>query len=97
MKLDIHIWTDATAAIGIASRRGLGKIRHLHVSDLWIQEKIAKGLLTLHKIAGSENPADILTKYVDTKTLNGALERLHMRFHEGRAKSAPATMGLKPS
>ena len=32
LKLDLH--TDATAAIGICRRRGLGKVRHLHVSAI---------------------------------------------------------------
>ena len=36
--LDIRVHSDATAAIGIAKRRGLGKVRHLHTSDLWVQE-----------------------------------------------------------
>ena len=35
----IVIHSDATAAIGIARRKGLGKIRHLDVNDLWIQDK----------------------------------------------------------
>ena len=37
-KLDIQ--TDATAAIGICKRKGLGKIRHLATSDLWVQDKL---------------------------------------------------------
>ena len=32
--------SDATAAIGIARRRGLGKIRHLATADLWIQDRL---------------------------------------------------------
>ena len=35
----IHIY--ATAAVGIARRKGLGKIRHLDVTDLWIQDKFS--------------------------------------------------------
>lgn len=35
--LGIHVKSDATAAIGICRRRGLGKIRHLSTADLWIQ------------------------------------------------------------
>ena len=31
--VDLHIRTDATAAIGICRRRGLGKIRHLAGAD----------------------------------------------------------------
>ena len=41
--LNLEILTDATAAIGICRRRGLGKIRHLHVSDLWVQDRLRKG------------------------------------------------------
>ena len=40
--LDVEILTDATAAIGICRRRGLGKIRHLHVADLWIQDRLQR-------------------------------------------------------
>ena len=39
--VSIHIKSDASAAIGIASRRGLGKIRHLEVSQLWLQQRVA--------------------------------------------------------
>ena len=41
--LGIEIKTDASAAIGIASRRGLGRVRHIEVAQLWIQEKVAQG------------------------------------------------------
>ena len=41
MHFDIVIMTDAAAAIGIVRRRGLGQVRHLDVTDLWIQENIA--------------------------------------------------------
>ncbi len=38
----VNICTDASAAKGIASRRGLGKVRHIDVSQLWIQDKVFK-------------------------------------------------------
>ena len=31
--------TDATAAIWMVTREGLGKVRHLAVADLWVQER----------------------------------------------------------
>ena len=37
----IQVKSDASAAVGIAMRRGLGKVRHIDVSQLWLQEKIA--------------------------------------------------------
>ena len=61
----LRIWSDATAAIGIARRRGMGKIRHLDTTDLWVQEVIRSGRVQLNKVLGTENPADIFTKYVE--------------------------------
>ena len=37
---DLSTMSDATAAIGISRRRCLGKVRHISVSDLWIQERL---------------------------------------------------------
>ena len=54
-----------------------------------------KGDLFLQKVLGAENPADIFTKYVDSVLMNKALLRMNLHVMEGRAKSAPATMGLK--
>ena len=33
---------DASAAVGMAKRRGLGKVRHIDVTQLWLQEKVAE-------------------------------------------------------
>ena len=45
VKRGIKLKTDASAAKGIASRRGLGKVRHIEVSQLWLQEKYKEGTL----------------------------------------------------
>ena len=70
------MFSDATAAIGIARRRGMGRIRHLDVCDLWVQEKFGSKAATIDKVLGTENPADILTKHVDRQTLIKALSRM---------------------
>ncbi len=36
----IRAKTDASAAIGIASRPGVGKVRHIEVNQLWLQQKV---------------------------------------------------------
>ena len=46
---EIRVHSDASAAIGIARRRGLGKVRHLDVTDLWIQEQIRAKKFRLSK------------------------------------------------
>ena len=38
--LPVRVWTDSSAALGICSRSGLGKLRHLETHTLWVQEKV---------------------------------------------------------
>ena len=44
-EVDISLDTDASAAKGIACRRGVGKVRHLHTPLLWVQQKVDEGLV----------------------------------------------------
>ncbi len=36
VSIGVNVKTDASAAKGIASRKGLGKVRHIDVSQLWL-------------------------------------------------------------
>ena len=60
--LGARVHTDSSAALAIYQRVGLGKVRHLQVQYLWIQERHTDGSLGLHKVKGELNPADMLTK-----------------------------------
>ena len=88
MHMKIRLHSDATAAIGIARKKGLRKLRHLDVENLWCQEKIRDKTIEISKILGTDNPADIFTKYVDSATLQKALKRMGLNAEAGRAKSA---------
>ena len=59
----VDLETDASAAKSYASRRGAGRIRHIEVKWLWLQKAVADGRFRLVKLVGTENPADVLTKY----------------------------------
>ena len=56
----IKTLTDATTGKAIAARRGPGRVRHIDVSNLWIQEKIADESIGLQKIKNVYNPGDRL-------------------------------------
>ena len=58
MKLQVRVWTDSSAAIGICSRQGLGKLRHTDTQALWIQEHVRTKNIILKKVRGEVNPAD---------------------------------------
>ena len=59
--MDPYLHVDASAAIGIAQRKGLGKLRHLDTQSLWIQDAVRSKQVVLEKVAGAENPADLMT------------------------------------
>jgi hypothetical protein len=58
----IHVGIDSSAAKSFVCRRGLGKMRHLEIRDLWLQKEVAEGKVKVFKTPGSENPADLMTK-----------------------------------
>ena len=60
MHVDLEIKTDASAAIGICKRGGIGKVLHLAVGQLWVQERLKAKEFKLYKVAGAVLPADLL-------------------------------------
>ena len=86
----IRLSTDASAAKGIASRKGLGKVRHIEVNQLWLQDKVASGGLDVVKVQGSENIADALTKYVTASEVRRHVIATGQGFSEGRHALMPS-------
>ena len=44
------LYADASAALSIAKRQGAGKMRHINVKSLWLQEKEVQKELIYAKI-----------------------------------------------
>ena len=59
----LSIRGDSSAALGIVQRKGCGKVKHLAVKQLWLQEKVAEKEVTVIKIPRKENSADALTHH----------------------------------
>ena len=53
----VYLGTDSSAAKSFVSRRGLGKMRHLEIRDLWLQKEVLEGKVSVSKVKGLENPA----------------------------------------
>lgn len=65
----VKLLVDATAGIGIASRRGVGRIRHIHTPSLWLQRSVHNRRVAMDKIPGKINPADVGTKFVNGESI----------------------------
>ena len=85
----IDIYTDAEAAKGIASRTGLGKTRHIAVHYLWVQERVRAKGIALHRVRGSDNPADLMTKFLTAPVINKLTQLFRFTFLEGRSALTP--------
>ena len=85
---DAKVHSDASAAIGIAHRRGLGKTRHIQVQYLWVQAEIAAGRLAVKKVGTHENTADLLTKALPREKVAGHLQTLDFEISTSRAATA---------
>ena len=85
----LKVCSDAVAAIGIVRRQGLGRIRHLAVADLWIQQRSKDGSVRYEKLDGSVNSSDMLTKPVEQETLCKHMCSLGLVFKEGMHHLTP--------
>ena len=79
--------SDASAALGIIKRQGLGRTRHIHTSYLWIQQVDERGI-NFSKVPGSENCADLFTKPLTRESAEHLSELVGMEFPEGRDEIA---------
>ena len=83
MKAVLH--ADSSAAIAISQRRGSGKLRHINIGLLWIQEKTEQGEIVVKKVKGASNPSDMMTKNVNREKMDKYMQMLRQRHVAGRA------------
>ena len=80
---DIKLHVDATVAQAMASRHGIGKIRHPEVRYLWLQEMAKSGVIAVRKMNGVLNPADVLNTPMSFSEMLGKLGRVHLKSDLG--------------
>jgi hypothetical protein len=85
MEVEGRLYVDSSAAMGVVNRRGNGRLRHVRVGMLWIQEKVEEGDLKVSKVLGTENPADAMTKYLPASKMEGYMDKMGQAYRGGRA------------
>ena len=76
--------TDSEAAKSFVCRRGLGRMRHIEVRELWLQEEVRKGKVVVKKVAGVENPADLMTKFLSKSEVVEKLKMMSIQWKDRR-------------
>ena len=73
--------TDSSAAKSFVCRRGLGKMRHLEIRDLWLQKEVSDGRLKVSKVRGDENRSDLMTNILPQNDIAKRLEGMNLRSY----------------
>ena len=91
LDLGVEIFVDSSAALAVTSRKGYGRLRHVRVGQLWVQEAAEREMVRYSKVGGSRNPADLLTKYLAAPR---ALELTKLLSQAAIAGQAKLKLGL---
>ena len=86
--LEIEVFVDSSAALGVVARKGCGKLRHVRVGQLWIQQLAEDEEVAYRKINGESNPADLFTKHLTRIRLDLLLDLISIKDEMGRAKES---------
>ena len=76
--VQLNCLTDSSAAKGITARKGVGKVKHLSLRKLWLQDAVQEKRLKVYKVHTEVNWADLGTRildprwYQDSATVAGA-------------------------
>ena len=89
----VELWSDSSAARGLASRKGVGKMRHLEVRHLWLQAEVSGQRVLLRRVAGEANPADLLTKYLGIRDVLKHLGSMNLRWISRNRITSAAEVG----
>ena len=86
IELGGEVLVDSSAALGATKRKGNGKLRHVRVGLLWIQQQAEEGSIQYEKVLGTQNPADLMTKHLAKTTSVFLQEKLGLEHKEGRSR-----------
>ena len=87
--LSVRVYADASAALGIVHRKGLGKVRHIDTSTLWVQQAAFTKIIAYLKVEGTEHPDDLCTTHLAEAIREQHAKAVSMEFLEGRSAKAP--------
>ena len=77
--------TDVSAGRAMATRHGVGRVRHVDARLLWLQQLRAEDAVQVRAKPGEHNETDLGTKMVDLRRMTSLLKRTLLRPPMGRS------------
>ena len=77
------VYSDSSSALTLVGRKGQGRLKHVEIRLLAIQDWKEEGRLRLGKVATLDNLSDLLTKHVTRSTMELLRPRLGLGENHG--------------
>ena len=79
-ELDLHvrivIYVDSSSCIAMMHKKGLGRLKHLDLKYLRLQDLVQEGVIEVRHVVSSRNLADVMTKYMAAAQMTQLLQPL---------------------
>ena len=92
MNIQITLLSDSMSACKLTATRGPGRMRHMDIKRLWLQEEVRAERVVIDRIATDVNIADLMTNFVNKKRLETLLDLIVLRPN-GEPTGATASGG----
>ena len=73
VRILMYFYLDSSAARGVLSRKGVGRLRHLSCRVLWLQNLVGEKMLQVKAFFRTINPADVSTKRLSIARLESLM------------------------
>ena len=84
------VCSDSSSAVLVTTKRGLGRMRHMHVRQLWLQDEVKEGRINIEHLPGEVNVADLLTKPLPTARFEMLMANLGMELESDKEEALVA-------
>ena len=68
------------AQLALVGARGVGRLRHLHRKELWLQDQVAKKIIVHGRVPSEDNEADLGTKFFEKDKIKKCVAKMSMVF-----------------
>ena len=99
-KITLEAYCDSSSAVAITvrrgRRRGLGRLRHLNVKQMWLQQEVREKRLTVSRVASAQNVSDLFAKALLGPRFRVLLDMIGLDVQPARSVNADELVYRRP-
>ena len=77
---------DSSAALAVVNRKGCGKLRHVRVGQLWVQQLAEEEDMSFRQVLAEETSADLCTKHLARIRIEKLILLISLYHRAGKAE-----------